>query len=261
MSSSSRPAGYPPPPAPVALRIFEHYVRRQAGRHFSAVHWTTRCEPQRWDRSLPTIFVANHTNWWDGLLALLVTRALGLSFQVLMDARHLARYRLFRRAGALPLRRGRAREVYADLEAAAWYLRPGVGLWIFPQGERRPPGEPLNHFERGAAHLALRHGRPIRICPVGFRYSHVGEQLPEAFALVGNELTIRPGDFEGRACLTHAIRDRLTEALDALDAHVGAEQLHAFHPLANGRLSVNKRLDRLRHAMGLLRGPFEARNG
>lgn len=46
-----------------------------------------------------------------------------------------------------------------------------------------------------------------------------------------------------------------------LDEMVAAERLTAFQPLAEGRLSVNKRLDRFRHALGLLRGPFEARNG
>nr|MBA3556357.1 hypothetical protein [Gemmatimonadales bacterium] len=104
------PPGYPPPPTPAALWLFERYLRRQAGRHFSAVHWTTSGAPERWDRSVPTIFVANHSNWWDGFLAFLLTRRLGLSFQVLMEARHLARYRVFLRLGALPLRRDRARE-------------------------------------------------------------------------------------------------------------------------------------------------------
>jgi len=28
-----------------------------------------------------------------------------------------------------------------------------------------------------------------------------------------------------------------------------------------GKLSINKRMDRVRHSLGLLRGPFEARNG
>jgi hypothetical protein len=42
---------------------------------------------------------------------------------------------------------------------------------------------------------------------------------------------------------------------------VAAERLDAFEPLTAGSLSVNKRLDRFRHAVGLLRGPFEARNG
>jgi len=260
------PPGYPPPPTPAALWLFERYLRRQVGRHFSAVHWATTGTPERWDRSVPTIFVANHTNWWDGFLAFLLTRKLGLSFQVLMEARHLARYRVFLRVGALPLRRDRAREAYADLSAAAGYLRSGVGFWVFPQGERRPPAESLVRCERGAAHLALGHPGPVRICPVAFRYAFVGEQSAEAFAMVGDEWLLSGGPGAGRERLDRetlmaAIEARLRHTVAALDALVGPERLDAFRPLAEGRLSVNKRLDRFRHALGLLRGPFVTRNG
>ena len=241
--------------------MFERYVRRQASRHFSGVHWAGGGASKGWDRSIPTLFIANHTNWWDGFIAYLVTRGLGLGFQVLMEAQHLARYQAFLRVGALPLRRGRAREAYADLTAAAAYLRPGTGLWIFPQGERRPPREPLARCERGAAHLALGHGAPLRICPVAFRYTHLGEQLPEAFALVGEESLLRPGAVAGRAALMETFAGRLAGTIGDLDALVASENLAPFRPLAAGRLSVNKRLDRFRHLVGLLRGPFEARNG
>jgi hypothetical protein len=64
-----------------------------------------------------------------------------------------------------------------------------------------------------------------------------------------------------RAALMTGIERKLGDTVDALDELVGAERLDAFRPLAPGRLSVNKRLDRVRHAVGLLRGPFEARNG
>jgi chlorobactene lauroyltransferase len=255
------PPGYPPPPAPLAAWAFERYVRRLTGRSFAGVHWTTEGEPARWDRSIPTLFVANHTSWWDGFVAYLTTGALGLGFQVLMEARELARYRLFLRVGALPVRREHPRRAYADLEAAAAYLRPGVGLWVFPQGARRPPHERPERCERGAAHLALGFGAPLRLCPVAFRYAFVGEQLPEAFALVGAEWLLHPGAYADRRALALRLEGLLGDAVDRLDALVRPEALAAFRPLARGRLSVNKRLDRVRHALGLLRGPFEARNG
>ena len=259
--TSFPPPGFPPPPTQVAQWLFERYVRRQAGRHFTGVHWTGQGGAAAWDPAVATLFVANHTNWWDGFLAFLVTRRLGLDFQVLMEARHLARYRAFLRIGALPLRRGRPREAYADLAAAAGYLRPGAGLWIFPQGERRPPGEPVAGCGSGAAHLALGYRGPIRICPVAFRYAFVGEQLPEAFVLVGDAWAPTSEDRRSRGHLMDGIEARLGAAVAALDGLVGAERLSAFRRLAAGRLSVNKRLDRFRHAIGLLRGPFEARNG
>ena len=89
----------------IASRMFERYVRRQAARSFAAVHWRSTGVPERWRPDVPTLFVANHSNWWDGGLAFLVSRALGLRFRILMEARQLARYRFFLRIGALPLRR------------------------------------------------------------------------------------------------------------------------------------------------------------
>lgn len=261
MSAAFPPPGYPPPPSRVATRLFERYVRRQAGRHFAGVHWSVRVRPLSWDAGIPTIFVANHTNWWDGFLAFLVTRSLGLGFQVLMEARHLERYRAFRRLGALPIRRGRPREAYADLTAAVSYLRSGIGLWIFPQGERRAPTEPLERCERGAAHLAIAYGGPLRFCPVAFRYGFLGEQLPEAFVLVGEEWLHQPAERAGRAALTAGIERRLAGTIGALDLLMGEERLTEFACLASGRMSVNKRLDRFRHGLGLLGGRFEARNG
>jgi chlorobactene lauroyltransferase len=244
---------------PIGSRLFERYVRRQAARHFAGVHWQVRGAPERWDLGLPTLFVANHSNWWDGFLAFLVSRRLGMPSHLLMDARQLTRYPVFARVGALPLRRDRARPAYADLEAAMRRFVPGTGLWIFPQGERRPPGEPLR-AERGAAHLALARA-PVRICPVGFRYGYIGEQLPEAFVLIGEAWVRLAETGATRKTVMPEIAARLEATVAALDGLVAAERLDAFQPLTRGSLSINKRLDRVRHALGLLRGPFEARNG
>lgn len=225
------------------------------------MHWVTQDDPARWDRQLPTIFVANHTNWWDGFIGYLVNRALGLSFHVLMEARNLARYPAFRLIGALPMRRESAREAYVDLAAAHACLRASTGLWIFPQGERRPPSERLVNCERGAAHLALTYGAPLRFCAVALRYTFVSEQLPEAFALVGDEWLVDQDRYASRRTLMDLVSRRLQATLDDLDARLRIEDLTAFRPLVRGKLSVNKRFDRFRHAIGLLDGPFERRNG
>jgi hypothetical protein len=246
----------------IASRMFERYVRGQAARHFAGVHWRAAGRPERWSHAIPTLFVANHSNWWDGFFAFLLSRTLGLRFRILMEAKHLARYRFFLRIGARPLRRDPPRAAWADLAAGAAELRAGTGLWIFPQGERRPAGEWPLRCERGAAQLARAYLGPLRICPVAFRYAFMGEQRPEAFVFVGEEWLPAPAERgASRRTLMNAIAGRLERTVATLDELVARERLDAFAPLAAGGLSVNKRLDRFRHAVGLLRGPFEARNG
>ncbi len=210
---------------------------------------------------MPTLFVANHTNWWDGFLAFLITREVRLTGHLLMEAAQLARYPAFRLVGALPLRRESPRAAYRDLLAARACLRPGAGVWIFPQGARRPEAERPARCGRGAAELALAARAPVRLCPVAFRYAFLGEQLPEAFALVARPWIVAPGAYPHRRALAPAIERELVAAVEALDALIRTESLGSFRVLVPGRLSVNKRMDRFRHAVGLLRGPFEARNG
>ena len=225
-----------------------------------AVHWRRPATGHGLSADRPTIFVANHTNWWDGFLAYLVGRALGTTFYVLMETEHLARYRFFLRVGALPLNRASAPRAYADLERARGVLAPGAGLWVFPQGGRRPAAVRPSLLEAGAAHLALTAPGPVQVCPVAFRYGYLGEQLPEAFVWVGESWRVDPGE-QGRRALTEEIGRRLGATLDRLDAARDAEKLDEFELLVQGASSLNKRMDRIRHRLGWLDGPFEERNG
>ena len=262
MSTRDPDLPWPARPHAIAVWAFDRYLRHLARRSFAGVQWSAvtgapGSEPRLGGE--PVLFVANHTNWWDGFMACLLTRRLGLGFQVLMEAKHLARYRLFLRVGALPLRRASPHAAYRDLARARMSLVPGNALWLFPQGARRPAVEPIAGIERGAAHLAVSAGRPVRIVPVAFRYPFAGEQRPEALALIGESWLAAGSNSRRRE--SDRIEGALRATVDALDARIATEDLAGFEPLVDGRMSVNKRLDRLRHAAGLLPGEFEPRNG
>lgn len=247
--------GYPP-----MVRWFGWYFRRLARRHFAGVHWSVEEDPSAWGPT-PIIAVANHSTWWDGPLAYLLTGGLGREFHVAMEATHLARYPYFRGIGAHPLRRTTPRQRWEDLERIGSVLSPGAMLWMFPQGARRPSREPLVHLERGAAHLALAHG-PVRILPVGIRLAHFSEQLPEAFLQVGRSWLVGAPDMRDRRAVTAEIERALVQTLARADERIATERLDAWRPLlGQGTLSLNKRLDRLGHLVGLFEGGFEPRNG
>lgn len=246
-------------PRPFPVWAFARYFRGLFRKHFASARWGALEDTAEWDRTVPTLFVSNHTSWWDGFFSFLLTRELGLTCHVLMEAVNLNRYPAFKTIGTLPVRRDSLKGSWEDLMSAGHALRPGVGMWVYPQGERRPAAEVPARLERGAALLAVRHDGPLRICPVAFRYPFMSEQLPEALALVGRSwLHDGGGD---RKTLTERISGALRETVAALDARLSTEALDGFRILVPGKLSINKRMDRVRHSLGLLRGSFEARNG
>ena len=208
---------------------------------------------------MPVLFVSNHTNWWDGFFSFVLTQEFGLTFHILMEAANLDRYPAFKRIGTLPLRRDSRMGAWDDLHAAGRVLAPGAALWIYPQGRvalpasNRPGSSGARRTSPSATWV------PLRICPVAFRYPFMSEQLPEAIALVGRSWLHDGSD--DRKALTEKIGAAMRDTVGALDTRLSREALEGFRLLVPGKLSVNKRMDRVRHRLGLLRGPFEARNG
>jgi hypothetical protein len=97
------------------------------------------------------------------------------------------------------------------------------------------------------------------VVPVAFRYPFLSEQRPEAFALVG-EPWLHEEAIPPRRAVTARLREMLAMTLAALDADLTVERLAGYDTLIGGRLSLNNRLDRWRHALGLL-PDYTARNG
>jgi hypothetical protein len=249
----------PPPPGPFAARAFDHYLTGLARKHFASVRWNARDDWRAWP-PLPTLVVANHTNWWDGFLSHQISRAMGKHFRILMEARNLARYRVFLRIGALPMERRSRSQAMRDLAVATACLAPDALVWIYPQGERRPAPEPIAALEGGAAWMVERHGGPIRILPVAFRYPFLSEQQPEPLALLGASWVVDPAAMPSRAVLMEQITARLGETVAALDGCITSEALDDFTLLVAGRPSINTRLDAVRYQLGLLTD-YDRRNG
>jgi 1-acyl-sn-glycerol-3-phosphate acyltransferase len=249
----------PPPPGPFAARAFDHYLTGLARKHFASVRWSAADDWRAWP-PLPTLVVANHTNWWDGFLSHQLSRAMGRHFRILMEARNLARYRVFLRIGALPMERRSRTQAMRDLAVATACLAPDALVWIYPQGERRPSTEPIANLEGGAAWMVERHGGPIRILPVAFRYPFLSEQQAEPLALLGASWVVEQATMPTRAALMDQITTRLRETVASLDALIARESLDDFVTLVAGRPSINTRLDAFRHRLGLLT-EYDRRNG
>lgn len=158
----------------------------------------------------PVLFVANHSAWWDPLVALVVSeRLLGIDGYALMDESNLERLRFFALVGGLGVRLGQRRDGARALAHAATLLdRPGRALWIYPQGSEQPIGTPLR-FQPGAAGLARRVAR-VAVIPVAIRYVFAATPAPELVVVFGAPL-------EGTEVDTVLLERSVADALQRID--------------------------------------------
>ena len=118
------------------------------------------------------------------------------------------------------------------VEACAERLRAGRTVLLFPEGTRSPKGA-LGPFRRGAAHLALRSGRPLRTVvltcrPPALMRGRRWWQMPterllidvDARATLDPRDWAEPGASRGVAVrrLSAALRDYYAKALQRIDA-------------------------------------------
>ncbi|HKG91141.1 MAG TPA: lysophospholipid acyltransferase family protein [Gemmatimonadaceae bacterium] len=249
-------------------RAYARYGRRLLRRAFARV-WLGGAEWPPDDGGRPTIAFANHSAWWDPVLALYLSHDLFRRDPYgVMDGAQLRRFPFFRTIGCFGTTSGGS---LADARGLAEYatrlLRepPSPGqrprtLWLFPQGALLPARGALS-FESGLARLALAVPEATLV-PVALRFAFREEQRPECFVRLGAAL--RPEERGERVgsvrSLTCRLERRLSYELEALDADLAAAagaagatldgyrialdgrgSLHAFYERTLGRLGLGSR--------------------
>jgi 1-acyl-sn-glycerol-3-phosphate acyltransferase len=133
----------------------------------------------------PTIVLANHSSWWDGLVAFEIFRRAGTDAFVLMDEANLRKYPFFRRLGAFSIDRSNPKKALESFAYAAELAadKRTRSFLIFPQGRIVPATCPIV-FEAGVVRL-LERLTPCRVVTLALAYSFGSEFKPEIFAGAG----------------------------------------------------------------------------
>ncbi len=172
------------------------------------------------DKNLPLVLYANHSSWWDGLLAFEISRRARLNQFVMMEESQLKRLFLFRLLGAFGVVRENPRAAAQSIRYAANLLgeKPfNRALWIFPQGEIVPNDARPLKFYNGAAQIIKQTGK-CYAAPVAMRYEFLKDFKPHAFARIG-----QPQLFDQIAhpkALTLLLANELTGLLDQLKQQI-----------------------------------------
>lgn len=176
------------------------------------------------------LLVANHSTWWDALVALYVSELLLCSDgYAMMDAANLRRVPFFRRVGAFGVDLDDPADGARSIRHSARLLAtPGRTLWVFPEGRERSPFGALELLP-GAAQIA-RVARHAVVLPVGLRYVFGGAEHPDLWISIGQPLE-RERDVDGALVLQRLGIERELARIDAaLEARAPLVP-HGFEPV------------------------------
>ena len=222
------------------LSLARRYVRRRLRNGFDGLY-VHGIEPiRRLAQTRPVVLAANHVCWWDAFVVVMLDEALGTESYCLMDADNLRQMPFFGWIGAVPLDRSSLRQGLRDLRASATLLdQPGRALWIFPQGEHRPPHLRPLQLKRGVEMLVR--GREVDVVPVAINY--VWRQAPQPTIAVsfGAPLTGAAG-----AALLGVLDEALVTGLSRIDRFTLSADEAGFSPLiaprGEGRVPLGAKL-------------------
>ena len=190
-----------------------------------------------------TLFLANHSCWWDLFLVHVLNETIPVDGYGMMEHFNMLRFGFFKRIGAFSVDRTDPSSVRASIEYTAGLLKgPRAGVWIFPQGRMigndvRPLG-----FQPGMRTIVKRAGR-VRVVAVAFRFEYWQDERPEAFVRFGEPRWVEKHE---AATMCEAWERRLTDELDALKLDVTSQDPSRFTTILQGPGSISDRYARIR---------------
>lgn len=168
--------------SPWFIRFFRHYTWLLFYRRFEHVWLNSAYHPSP-DRS--TVYFANHTSWWDGLIPFLLNEFhFRQEGRAIMEYKQMERYRFFRKIGAVPIDRDHPRSAMQVIRKSADFLnQPGRSLYIFPQGRMYSECDPIE-FEGGLSRL-VELTEAVDFVPLAITINTVRFDKPELYLASG----------------------------------------------------------------------------
>lgn len=223
-------------PHPWFSRWFADYAANRLRKSFHRVR-ILGAPPAAIPPEVPLVIYGNHASWWDPLVALAVRPIFFPDRETYapIEAAMLERYGIFKSLGFFGVERDSVRGVVKFLDHAETILqRPGVILFVTPQGRFADVRERPLGFHRGIAHLAERVPQALFL-PLATEITYWEESKPEILLHAG--VPVRPVTPD-RSLILGELEKGLEGALDQLAAASIARDPAAFQDIFAGSAGV-----------------------
>jgi 1-acyl-sn-glycerol-3-phosphate acyltransferase len=223
-------------------KLFSFYNYYLLKRYFYRIHIDGEEIIKTFNENLPNLIIANHSNWWDGLIAFYFTKQRWhLNGYVMMDEEQLKNYRFFMRLGAFSVNRLNAKESIQSLKYAISLLKnKNNTLWIFPQGLLKPNNQRPIRFYRGIGKI-IEEINPLNILCIALKYEFLMEQRPEVFIKLSNANLILNNN-QNPKDIVNKLESHLTNELDKMKHEINNQNTEIYKTIVYGKNSVNKKL-------------------
>jgi 1-acyl-sn-glycerol-3-phosphate acyltransferase len=200
-------------------RVFSLYNRNLFKRRFANFRVAGLDKLRERNKTFPLILYANHSSWWDPLVAFWICQNAKCDVYAMMQEKNLQKLPFFRKIGAFSVVRESPREAVKSIRYAVNLLRenPKRTILIFPQGEILPNDVRPLKFYNGLARIIEQTGKCL-VVPLAMRYEFLDDFKPEAFARV-SELEIFENNTDSKQ-LTLNLSEKLTKTLDSIKADI-----------------------------------------
>ncbi|MFD1017967.1 lysophospholipid acyltransferase family protein [Thalassobacillus hwangdonensis] len=203
---------------------FKRFNRFFLNHHFQSIHLLQESRniyPQK------TLYLVNHSSWWDPLVIYYLNDKLIKSDGYgMMHENGIERFPFFKKIGAFSINPDKPKDMIHSINYAVERLNGGT-VWIFPQGkERHNDIRPLG-FQSGVAHI-IRKQPDIRIVPLSITYTIGHTRKPDIHLLLGNEIPIGGTLLEDKRQLTSYLEERCIAQLDYLKERTISENMEDF---------------------------------
>ncbi len=223
-------------------KIFSIYNSHIIRKHFNSIRIKGENNLRDLKENLPTIIYANHSNWWDGLIAFYLSyKRWNKDAYIIMEEKQLNIYRFFTKLGAFSIDKSSLIKSYdAILYSINLLQNSEKTLWIFPQGEMLPYNTRPIVFYNGISKIISKI-KDVNVLPLTFSYEFVKEQRPDIFINIGQSIKYDDTNIKE---FTDFLKKRILELLDDVNYCILKRDFGQFSTIFRGKKSSSEIIDR-----------------
>lgn len=160
------------------LYLKYYLFKKQIGKIVVNGNWVERDEP--------TLYLINHSAWWDGLILFYFVQSQSdKQHAVMMDEEGLRRYPFFQKLGAFSVNKNKPRDLVQTFRYMTDLFNQLHPIWVFPQGKVEHQDTVPYVFQKGVGRMMTLVDN-IHVVPVTLHYAFLEEQKPVVSIKVGD---------------------------------------------------------------------------